>query len=76
MELLAYRSNLAHPHVIEHALTQWADARLLGFHGLLLLDIEAKLPRVQHRQLAAGAKPPPSQNLRLRFSATPTARAV
>ena len=27
--------------------------RLLGFHGLLLSEIEAGLPRIQHRQLSA-----------------------
>ena len=53
--VLRLLAQLAHPHVVGHALAQRADARLLSFHGLLLSEIEAGLPHIQHRQLPAVA---------------------
>jgi len=59
-EILTSPSALSDP-VVLRLLTQRTDSLLLSFHGLLLSEIEAILPRFQHRQLPAVANHFPSR---------------
>ena len=70
-------AQLPHPHVVDHALAQRTDARLLSFHGLLLSEIEADclisnigsyLPLQNHTPLSPTYNGPAPSLPRERFS--------